>query len=151
MQIHPFGEEGEGSNLITTIHQVNPSTLLLGSYPSGIHIVDTRRRYGIVGTENLPKAPSAGQATPLCIRNSGTDDQSFLVCGRFPSVLLYDLRYGLQTSSSVYSGAESLSSLTNVSSSHVVAGGSYRGILGLANYANIVKGEALWNALTLEQ
>jgi hypothetical protein len=51
-----------------------------------------------------------------------------MACGRFPSVLIYDLRSGLKPFGSIYSGAESLSSMASASPDHVVIGGSYRGM-----------------------
>jgi len=128
-QLFNFGDEIAIENsLITTVHQVSPSTLLFGSYPCGIHFVDLRQRNSLVQSSEIPKAPSAGQATPLCIRNRDADNHDFLVCGRFPSILLYDLRNGLRVSNSIYSGANSLSSLTAFSSERVIAGGNYRGL-----------------------
>jgi len=102
-------------------------TLLFGSYPAGMHIVDLRDPCAIVQSSRLPKAPSAGQATPLCIRDFGINENQVIVCGRFPSVLLYDLRNGLCKCRSVYSGAESLSSMTAAPRDRIIVGGSYRG------------------------
>jgi hypothetical protein len=91
--------------------------------------MDLRDRSGIVQSGRIPKAPWADQATPLCIRNSGVkdEDNNFLVSGRFPSVLMYDIRTGLERWRSIYTGTESLSSMTAISSESIVAGGSYRG------------------------
>ena len=127
-QLFNFGDETAIENsLITTVHQVGPSTLIFGSYPCGIHVVDLRQRNSLVQSGQVPKAPSAGQATPLCIRNRDTDNHDFLVCGRFPSILLYDLRNGLRVCNSIYSGANSLSSLAVFSTERIIAGGNYRG------------------------
>ena len=93
-----------------------------------MHIVDIRDSSVIVQTHRLPKAPSAGQATPLCIRNFGVNENQVMICGRFPCVLMYDLRNGLSKCRSVYSGAESLSSMTTASRDRIIVGGSYRGI-----------------------
>lgn len=130
-QLYNFGETfaGSGQSLITTVHQFDPSTLLFGTFPSGLHVLDVRDRSGIVHSVELPKAPSAGQATPLCIRKHSGDNNEFFLCGRFPSVLLYDLRHGLQGVRSIYSGADSLSSLATASNNVLVAGGSYRGAI----------------------
>jgi hypothetical protein len=124
-QLYKFQESG---SLITAIQQLDRSTLLFGSFPSGLHIMDLRQRYAVY-EGGLPKAPSAGQATPLCIRTSQISDNTFIVCGRFPSVLMYDIRGGLKPSCSIYSGANSLSSMIAGSGDVVIAGGSYRGIL----------------------
>lgn len=72
-------------------------------------------------------APIASQATPLCIRSPEESADRFLVCGRFPSMLMYDLRKGLEVTRSAYSGAESLSCITGIFHNHVVVGGSYHG------------------------
>jgi hypothetical protein len=128
IQLYTFGQAlGSGESLITTVHQFDRSTLLFGSFPNGLHVVDIRDRSPIVRSVELPKAPSAGQATPLCIRKQGAGETEFLVCGRFPSVLLYDLRHGLGGVGAIYSGADSLSSLAIASPNTVIAGGSYRG------------------------
>jgi hypothetical protein len=126
-QLYNFPEsEASNRSLITAVHQFDPSTLLFGSFPSGLHIVDLRQRY-VVCQGGLPKAPSAGQATPLSIKTCQINDNAFVVCGRFPSVLMYDIRRGLKPSASIYSGADSLSSMTAGTGDIVVAGGSYRG------------------------
>ena len=128
IQLYTFGQAlGSGESLITTVHQFDRSTLLFGSFPSGLHVMDIRNRSPIVHSIELPKAPSAGQATPLCIRKQGAGETEFLVCGRFPSVLLYDLRHGVRGVGVIYSGADSLSSLAIASPNTVIAGGSYRG------------------------
>jgi hypothetical protein len=114
-------------SLITAVEWLDPTTLVFGSYPSGIHIVDLRDRSTVVCSGSLPKAPFAAQATPLCIKQQGTREHQVMVCGRFPSFLLYDLRAGMDKCRSVYSGAESLSSMTYVSRDRIVVGGSYRG------------------------
>jgi hypothetical protein len=114
-------------SLITAVEWLDPTTLIFGSYPSGIHIVDLRDRSIAVCSGSLPKAPSAAQATPLCIKRQGSREHQVMVCGRFPSFLLYDLRAGMDKCRSVYSGAESLSSMTYVSRDRIVVGGSYRG------------------------
>ena len=100
---------------------------MFGSFPAGLHLVDLRHPSAVVKSADLPKAPSALQATPLCIRET-IRSHNFVVCGRFPSVLLYDLRRGLNVCSSIYSGADSLSSMSIASNDHVIAGGSYRGM-----------------------
>ena len=128
-QLHTFGEPPHpGQSLITTVHQFDPSTLLFGSFPSGLHVLDLRDRSAVVRSVEVPKAPF-GQATPLCIRKPTDQEHSneFLICGRFPSVLLYDIRDGLNGVRSIYSGADSLSSLTIAPRNTVIAGGSYRG------------------------
>lgn len=125
-----------GRSLITTVHQLGPTTLVFGSYPSGIQIVDVRCR-AVVHFGNLPQAPSAGQATPLCIMHHRSKGNQVMVCGRFPSFLLYDLRSGLDKCRSVYSGAESLSSMTYSSGDRIIVGGSYRGIYPSRLSANI--------------
>lgn len=102
-----------------------------------MHIVDLRDSSVIVQSSRLPKAPSAGQATPLCIRGFGVDENQAIVCGRFPSVLMYDLRNGLNKYRSVYSGAESLSSMTTASGDRVILGGSYRGMYNCVICAKI--------------
>lgn len=118
---------GTGRNLITTVRQLDNSTMMFGSFPAGLHLVDLRHPSAVVKSADLPKAPSALQATPLCVRET-ISSHDFVVCGRFPSVLLYDLRRGLNACSSIYSGADCLSSMTVASNDRVVAGGSYRGI-----------------------
>jgi hypothetical protein len=126
-QLYNFPEsETSSRSLITAVHQFDPSTVLFGSFPSGLHIVDLRQRYAVY-QGRLPKAPSAGQATPLSIKNVQVNDNAFVVCGRFPSVLMYDIRGGLRPTCSIYSGADSLSSMTTGTGDIVVAGGSYRG------------------------
>jgi hypothetical protein len=131
-KLYNFGksEGGTGRNLITTVRQLDSSTIIFGSFPAGLHLVDLRHRSAVVLSAELPKAPSALQATPLCIRET-ISAHNFVVCGRFPSVLLYDFRRGFSSCSSIYSGADSLSSMTNVSNDRIIAGGSYRGNLFL--------------------
>ena len=131
-ELYNFGKSagGVGRNLITTVRQLNSSTLLFGSFPAGLHLVDLRHPSAVVKSADLPKAPSALQATPLCVREA-INAPNFVVSGRFPSILLYDLRRGLNTCSPIYSGADSLSSMTVVSNDRVIAGGSYRGIIFL--------------------
>lgn len=90
--------------------------------------MDLRHPPALLGSSELPRAPSALQATPLCIRVPDTKPYNFIVSGRFPSILLYDLRRGLNVCSSIYSGADSLSSMTMPVNDRVIAGGSYRGI-----------------------
>lgn len=109
------------------MNQVDDSTLVVGSYPAGIYVLDLRSRSAIVQSGKLPKAPSSVQATPLCIMNPYLRTNTFMTCGRFPSVLIYDLRGGLEPCGSIYSGAESLSSMDFAPPDHVVVGGSYRG------------------------
>jgi hypothetical protein len=124
-----FGDRsGLDQSLISTVHRLGNSTILFGSYPSGIHLIDLRQPFPVFQNQDIPKLPSVGQATPLCIRSSPADDFSFLVCGRFPAVLLGDLRLGLRNFRSVYSGADSLSSITSISRDHIVLAGAYRGI-----------------------
>jgi hypothetical protein len=126
--VHKFDEHNLSErSLITAVHTLDQSTLMFGSYPSGIHLVDFRHPRGIVHSGQLPKAPSAAQATPLCIASQSHRRDEFLVCGRFPSVLLYDIRKGFGAFRSVYSGATSLSCLTMGSCNRVIAGGSYKG------------------------
>jgi len=128
--LHKFDYRDEYQHhLITVVHAFSHQTLLFGAFPSGIHVVDPRHPRGIVESGQLPKAPSATQATPLCIQSQSQRETEFLVCGRFPSVLLYDIRKGFGTFRSVYSGATSLSCLTIGSPDRAVAGGSYKGIL----------------------
>ena len=114
-------------NLISTIQRLGPWTLALGSYPSGIHLLDIRQPSLISKSQQIPAAPLAGQATPLCIRSSPANDHDFFVCGRFPAVLLYDLRFGFQNPHSIYSGADSLASLVSISSERMMVGGAHRG------------------------
>jgi hypothetical protein len=60
-------------------------------------MIDPRDPMDLTHTGKIPKAPWADQSAPLCIRNSGVSlpDYNFLLCGRFPSILLYDIRVGL--------------------------------------------------------
>lgn len=145
-ELYKFQQSG---SLITAIHQFDRSTLLFGSFPSGLHVMDLRQRYAVYEGE-LPKAPSAGQATPLCVRHSQINDNTFIVCGRFPSVLMYDIRGGLRPSFSIYSGANSLSSMIAGSGDVVVAGGSYRGMLYLVSLLINQQVEARLNVLTFD-
>lgn len=149
--LHKFDDRDEcEQSLITTVHAFNHQTLLFGSFPSGIHLVDPRHPRGVVERGWLPKAPSAVQATPLCIKSQTHRETEFLVCGRFPSVLLYDIRNGFGSFRSVYSGATSLSCLTIGTADRVIAGGSYRGILWDLGRAEIIKVGELSNVLTLK-
>lgn len=126
--VHKFDDHNLSErSLITAVHTLDHNTLMFGSFPSGIHLVDVRQPRGIVHRGQLPKAPSAAQATPLCIASQSHRGDEFLVCGRFPSVLLYDIRKGFGACRSVYSGATSLSCLTMGSRDRVIAGGSYKG------------------------
>lgn len=138
--------------LITTVHRLGPSSLLFGSSPSEIHLFDLRQRF-TVSSQGIPKVPLAGQATPLCIRAQSVDDVKFFVSGRFPAVLLYDLRMGLRSFHAAYSGADCLSSMTFVSSDRLVLGGAYRGMCAFAWFVwehrrLILQAEGLLNALT---
>src|SRR5271156_1179436 len=113
LRLYDFGDDGSvGRSLITTICQLTPTTLVFGSYPAGIHVSDVRQPSTIVQRGIISRPPSADRATPLCIRSRGAEVDTFIVCGRFPSVLFFDLRAGLSVCRSVYSGAESLSSMT---------------------------------------
>ena len=137
-RVFDFGwETSIENNLITTLHQVNPSIVLFGSYPGGMHLVDLRQRNSLVASAEIPTTSRAPQATPLCIRHWDTSSYEFLVCGWFPSVLVYDLRNGLRISNSVYSGANVLSHMTTFSREHIVAGGTYRGLYPLPSYLMI--------------
>src|SRR5271170_3738070 len=96
LRLYDFSDDGfVGRSLITTIWQLTPTTLVFGSYPAGIHVSDVRRPSAIVQRGVISRPPSADHATPLCIRNRGVEGDNFIVCGRFPSVLSYDLRAGL--------------------------------------------------------
>jgi len=128
LPLYDFSVESGTRTLITTIRQLTPTTIIFGSYPGGMHISDVRQPSTIVQRGAVSRPPSAEQATPLCIRNRDEDGNNILVCGRFPSVLCYDLRVGLSTCRSVYSGAESLSSMALVGRNRIIVGGSYRGI-----------------------
>jgi hypothetical protein len=87
--VHKFDEHNLSErSLITAVHTLDPNTLMFGSFPSGIHLVDVRYPGGIVHRGQLPIAPSAAQATPLCIASQSHCRDEFLVSGRFPSVLL---------------------------------------------------------------
>jgi hypothetical protein len=126
--LYDFSDDGSiGRSLITTIWQLTPTTLIFGSYPAGIHVSDVRQPSTIVQRGIISRPPSADQATPLSIRSRGAEADNFVVCGRFPSVLFYDLRVGLSVCRSVYSGAESLSSMTPIGRDRIIVGGSYRG------------------------
>ena len=133
------------NNLVTTLHQVNPSIMLFGSYPGGMHLVDLRQRNSLVESAEIPTTSRAPQATPLCIRHRDTGSHEFLVCGWFPSILVYDLRNGLRISDSVYSGANVLSHMTTISKECIIAGGTYRGLYLLPSYLMISQDEVLWN------
>ena len=128
LRLFDFNDDGSvGRSLITTIWQLTPTTLVFGSYPAGIYVSDVRQPSTIVQRGVISRPPSSDQATPLCIRSRSVEADNFIVCGRFPSVLSYDLRAGLSVCGSVYSGAESLSSMTPVGRDRVIVGGSYRG------------------------
>ena len=127
LPLYDFDAKSGGLSLITTICQLTPTTIVFGSYPGGMHVLDIRQPSSIVQRGVVSRPASADQATPLSIRNRGDDGDEILICGRFPSVLCYDLRVGLSTCRSVYSGAESLSSIALVGRDRVIVGGSYRG------------------------
>ena len=126
-EIFKFKDCGDlKDNLISTICPIGQRGVLFGSFPSGLHFSDLRQR-SLVQSFELPRLPTSVQATPLCIRPHPARDDSYFVCGRFPAILSFDLRMGLEKFISIYSGADSLSCITPISSDYIVVGGAYRG------------------------